>query len=968
MKEDNQANKENNDNYFLGYMNNITSSPKQNEKDSIFNLLLSPEKSSMNQKFFPSKENYFGIKTSPINNFGRSISPNCHSPILDYYAGLSPNGDNLGYYSPKNDYNNVDTSNTFSGKLSPNFNFSPRNIFNMEQSNKDIKSNLQNFSLNNNLNNNEDDSKTLQEKMAPLVGKTDVNNFIENGPFPSNNLNDNKNEPQEEISNEDNGEDNEEAFILRIDNFDEDSISEPYKLKSIKSQSNESVQKKPSIDLNINNILNINNTNNNSNQNNNNMQKASNIQENQNKEKEINDISQDKSLVKSIINNKNFKPYIPNKYRNKQQNTNNIQNSFEGQVFPSYAGTNPVIDSQNYDDYNIQNINPEKIGQYLNINNSNIDNDNKFSFDMKNDYQKNLKQNYYDNENLYNNFYYNGDNYKISNFKEYKKKDYLKTGEIPSIGAADIVTTITANNKIIKRIDPNTYLNESLEYLAYNIFPLAKDQAGCRFLQEKIEKDPIPTTESFFKAILPFVLPLVKDPFGNYLIQKLFNYLSPDQIKKILEIFAPTILDIGSNNHGTRVLQNVINYLSTKELVDCFLNSIKPYVIPLLKELNGTHIINKFIQEHKECAEEINNIIIDNCSLLATHRHGCCILQKMLEGPDKKLRNQLTNKLIENCFVLIIDQFGNYVIQRILLLNDKSSSSKIAMKICDNIPYYSKHRYSSNVIEKCFDFCGKKEKKILIEKISTPEIISDLILDEHGNYVIQKALYFADYKEKEIILNHIKPLIPKIRKTTFGEKLLSRLYSLYPQLNPNMNKNGDISKNDYIDYNNNYYSKKNKKKGNKRKDTKKKNNQNKNNNDDNNNENKGNDININNNSEINNKFSLNNYYNINNNTINININSNIDNNGNNQINIVDNNNLVDNPAIQKDIENNNVEPKKKKKKKKKSKKKKAVEEQNKDNNEDVKIDLKNNVDDDVNLNHNFINENNMDNKETDNNS
>ena len=127
---------------------------------------------------------------------------------------------------------------------------------------------------------------------------------------------------------------------------------------------------------------------------------------------------------------------------------------------------------------------------------------------------------------------------------------------------------------------------------------MARDQAGCRFLQEKIEIDPIHTTESFYKSILPFVLPLAKDPFGNYLLQKLFKYLSPDQIQTILEIITPTILDIGSNSHGTRVIQTLINYLTTKELVKCFLNSIKPYVIPLLKELNSTHIINKFVYDH----------------------------------------------------------------------------------------------------------------------------------------------------------------------------------------------------------------------------------------------------------------------------------------------------------------------------------------------------------------------------------
>ena len=106
--------------------------------------------------------------------------------------------------------------------------------------------------------------------------------------------------------------------------------------------------------------------------------------------------------------------------------------------------------------------------------------------------QMNKNNNYFkdqeniNNNNLFNNFYYNGDKYQISNSKEYKKKE---TGKLHSINESDLVTAITINNKVIKRIDPNTYLNESIEYLSYNILPLAKDQAGCRFLQDKLEKE-----------------------------------------------------------------------------------------------------------------------------------------------------------------------------------------------------------------------------------------------------------------------------------------------------------------------------------------------------------------------------------------------------------------------------------------------------------------------------------------------
>ena len=418
---------------------------------------------------------------------------------------------------------------------------------------------------------------------------------------------------------------------------------------------------------------------------------------------------------------------------------------------------------------------------------------------------------------FYKNFYYNGDNYQISQFKQYKRSENLKTGQIRPISAEDFVTTITSNNKKIKRIDPNTYLNESLEYLSYNILPLARDQAGCRFLQEKLEKEPIKATNLFFDAILPHLLSLVKEPFANYLIQKLCNNLNQEQIMKILEKISPTILDIGSNNHGTRVIQHLINFLSTKELLDFFLKSIEPYVIPLLKELNGTHIIQQLLIKHPECSNVINKIIVDNCASLASHSHGCCVLQKFLNGKDKNLKENLIKNLINNCLVLIIDQYGNYVIQSILLLNENKSSSEIAMKIYDNVAYYSKHRYSSNVVEKCFDFCGKNERKKLAEKLSPPDILSDLIMDEHGNYVIQKALSCSEAKEQEMILRNIIPLIPKIKNVSFGEKLLSRLMATYPSFKneaqmmegiSNYNNVGNINYN----HNQNNYKKGNKKK------------------------------------------------------------------------------------------------------------------------------------------------------------
>ena len=156
----------------------------------------------------------------------------------------------------------------------------------------------------------------------------------------------------------------------------------------------------------------------------------------------------------------NFNPYNPNGNinimnnindnsfynMNNLNNNNNLYMNNNNNIFP-----NPYLLNNNIPN-NINAYNPDFIPQMpvqMNKNNN-----------LLKEQENNNNNN---NDNLFSNFYYNGDKYQISNSKEYKKKE--EEGELHSINDSDLVTAITMNNKIIKRIDPYTYLNESIEYL-----------------------------------------------------------------------------------------------------------------------------------------------------------------------------------------------------------------------------------------------------------------------------------------------------------------------------------------------------------------------------------------------------------------------------------------------------------------------------------------------------------------------
>ena len=140
---------------------------------------------------------------------------------------------------------------------------------------------------------------------------------------------------------------------------------------------------------------------------------------------------------------------------------------------------------------------------------------------------------------------------------------------IKSIKPEDLIPT-SINGRVILRINPLIYRNESYEFLSSNIYLLLKDQLGCKYLQEKLETDTLNAFQYFYPAILPHLSILIKDSFANYFIQKLYCYLNEEQIEYILNTLQPEFLDICSDSHGTRAIQAIMNFLLTNKCLTAY--------------------------------------------------------------------------------------------------------------------------------------------------------------------------------------------------------------------------------------------------------------------------------------------------------------------------------------------------------------------------------------------------------------
>ncbi|WEJ95802.1 protein necessary for high temperature growth [Yamadazyma tenuis] len=349
------------------------------------------------------------------------------------------------------------------------------------------------------------------------------------------------------------------------------------------------------------------------------------------------------------------------------------------------------------------------------------------------------------------------------------------------------INSVTSVNSIIEPITPpsNNHSNNVVitagaeidkEYLAAvskiplsqlksDILRLSKDQYGCRFLQKKIDENLISNYsiryanfEIIFNEIYLNLYELIIDPFGNYLIQKLIKYASNENLNLMLDILQSNLFQISINQHGTRALQKIIESLNSPYQLDLLTSGLKPFIIELIKDLNGNHVIQKILNKFKplQC-QFIYDSILNDLITVATHKHGCCVLQKCLNHVTYKQLNQFVNEILNdfNLNKLINDQFGNYVLQYLISINDYQIHYKFYSNLVRfDMIHYCNLKFSSNVIEKFIKNCANNEFKnnevnidfvnlkfeMVHHILKTSASLNKLINDPFGNYVIQTLI------------------------------------------------------------------------------------------------------------------------------------------------------------------------------------------------------------------------------------
>jgi len=239
-------------------------------------------------------------------------------------------------------------------------------------------------------------------------------------------------------------------------------------------------------------------------------------------------------------------------------------------------------------------------------------------------------------------------------------------------------------------------------------------------------------------------------------------------------------MGLAINPHGTRVVQKLIEVLNGTVLIDKFIQIFEPCVLNLTRDVNGNHVVIKAIIDLKK-NDFLFETFVKHHYEIAKDKFGCCVLQKSIEHGNPYYKSNLINIVVNDSALYICDQYANYVLQYIISLNNYNINKTITTLCIHNLPFLSKQKFASNVIEKIFENSDDSTKEMLVMKLADKDIIGNLIFDMYGNYVIQKALSISKEPYYLFFIQSIIPHFENLKFQPFGTRLCQRLVNSYPE-------------------------------------------------------------------------------------------------------------------------------------------------------------------------------------------
>lgn len=291
---------------------------------------------------------------------------------------------------------------------------------------------------------------------------------------------------------------------------------------------------------------------------------------------------------------------------------------------------------------------------------------------------------------------------------------------------------------------------------------IMKKSIGSRFLQQMIVSISQNDINMFFYYTSHDLVELMCDQYANYFIQKIIKKCNFSQRIFIYNKVSYDFVEIAKNISGTQCLQVLIEGINTPQEEQILFQIIHSDLLELSTDQNGTHLIQKIIQQIPESRREyLNQFILIHLVELSKHPNGICVVKQFITfNEEEMIKNHILYTISAHCAKITLDQYGNYIIQHILEKYGYLTCYNITHFICNNFVYFSTEKYSSNVIDKVILSLSKHNHNEFVQLIKQmffeDNHLFELLKSKFGTFVLTNCLKLLSQSEQKVIKSFLK--------------------------------------------------------------------------------------------------------------------------------------------------------------------------------------------------------------------
>ncbi|KAJ8602810.1 hypothetical protein CTAYLR_002583 [Chrysophaeum taylorii] len=326
---------------------------------------------------------------------------------------------------------------------------------------------------------------------------------------------------------------------------------------------------------------------------------------------------------------------------------------------------------------------------------------------------------------------------------------------------------------------------------------LCRDQHGSRFLQAQLdERASTPEKTVILEEVVPKTRELAADVFGNYVVQKVLTNGDQTAVDGVARELAGHAVALSLHVYGCRVVQKALDVLPPHQAV-VLVKEFRSNVVCCVHDQNGNHVIQKCVEttsrarrSPERCTGDLGNqieFILDSfkgrARSLAMHAYGCRVLQRVLEHCSHAESSAILDELRDGELrQLIEDSYANYVVQHAIQYGRSQDRQILVAAVRANLVDFSRHKFASNVVEKCLDYGNPEQRSQLINEIfAEASTLRLLIVDNFANYVVQKVVDLADDHQLARVIDALKPVVPHVKHTP-GKHILGKIEKRCPHI------------------------------------------------------------------------------------------------------------------------------------------------------------------------------------------